>query len=431
MDWKEAYHKFNPMEPLEPGDGRLYKDLFGNFLEDTSTLLSLEKDKNQKFLFSGNCGCGKSTFLNYLETLPDMKKNFFIVKYTIRDILDIDDITHIDLILSLTLQAFTELGKTNAKEIAKAKPLLKGAQELALSLAGLLTKEDERELKKKLGIGAEVGAGIPRLLAWIQAGFFARYQIEKETREIVREHYKPRMTDFLRTINDILGNIQRILKEKYLLILIDGTDRIPSETAMEIFFDNGQYLSMPNSNILFVVDTSISCSSNYSIIVNKIGKERFFPAVKIKEKDGTSSNTTRQNHKMLRKLVFKRMPEDFIEKDALEKVIDMSGGVVRELIRIIQHALFFARGKVSEDDVEKAIIEIRNEYNLSAPYVRILESFRENSDWLQTTEENITGLEPLIRKLLYMPALFQYRNGEDKWYKPYPIFIPWLKQLKH
>lgn len=129
------------------------------------------------------------------------------------------------------------------------------------------------------------------------------------------------------------------------------------------------------------------------------------------------------------------MNQELIDDHALDEAIAMSGGVVRELIRIMNEAIFNAQGKVHKDHVDHAVIDIRNSYNLFAHHVRILKEVRKNPDWFQTSAElsalteETTKNESTFLELLHMPALFQYRNGEDKWYKPYPIFIPWLDKL--
>ena len=429
MDWTEAYHKFDPMEPLEASDLRLYPELFGGFLDTVAARILLNRDKNQKLLLSGHVGCGKSTFLNLLTERDDMKKNFFTVKYSIKDVLDPNDTNHIDLLLSFTIQTFIAAQESNKVKIDKE--LLKKLDELAKEIQGLIIREEETSRKKKREIGFETKAGVnlPALILWFKSAFFARYKIENETRESIRKYYKPRMTDLLNTITELLNRVQASLN-KPLLILIDDTDKIyPIERALEIFFDNGQYLAKPPSNIVFMVDTAISCSSKFPVIKANIGDEEFFPAIKVIEQNNSFSPTTNANRKMLRELVLRRISEELIEEQALKRATEMSGGVVRELIRILQEAIFNARGRVREDHVDYAVIKIRNGYNLFAEHVKILKAVLQDPNWFQTAMEDTIKLESILLELLHMPALFQYRDGEDKWYRPYPIFIPLLEKL--
>ena len=133
---------------------------------------------------------------------------------------------------------------------------------------------------------------------------------------------------------------------------------------------------------------------------------------------------------LLKKLTYKRIPPSFIDDKALDKAIALSGGVVREFIRILQESVFYAKGKVNLHHINSAATNIRNKYNLYGQHTRLLKKILDNPTWLQETSEDVTQYEQIIRLLLWMPALFQYRNGEDKWYRPYPVFIEWLKTLK-
>jgi len=428
MDWKEIYKNLDPMEPLTPGDPRLEIDLFKNYIHNVAQLILLGKNTNQKILFSGNIGCGKSTFLNLLAERPEIKNELFVVKYSLKDILDPNDISHIDILLSIALQTFETIAQFNKKSVSKN--LIKNVNKLALQIQGLLVQEEETVKSKSLSAQAEGGLSLSDLLHWIRAGLFARIQLEKETRETVRKYFRPRMTDFLNAVNEILFQISVNLKNRDLLILIDDTDKIPPEIALDIFLGNGTHFSKVKSNLFFVADTSLSCFPKYSIIVNQIGKEEFFPALKIIEKDGSQSKITEKNFQLLSRLISKRIPDENIAPEAKKKAIEMSGGVVRELIRILQEAIFQAQGRINMDHVNHAIISIRNKYTLFGKHVMALQKILENPDWLQTTTEDINSIEPTIRELLWMPALFQYRNGEDKWYRPYPIFIEWLNNLK-
>lgn len=428
VSWQEVYHQFDPTEPLRADDPRLHPELYGSFLETVATRLIVNKDKNLKLLLSGHIGCGKSTFLNLLKERPDIQEHFLPVKYSIRDVLDPNDTHHVDILLSLTLQTIVALHEAGIKADRKLTDKL---QEINRELTGVIQKErvETRGQKRRSGVELKAGAGLNAFVSWVKGTLFARFQIENDTRDTVRTHFKPKMTDFLRTINDILTRVQASLGKRHLLILIDDTDKIPPDRGLEVFFENGQHLSTPEASIVFMIDTSLSCSSKYAAIVAKIGGEEFFPAVKTRERDGTESQTTRANIEMLKRLVRKRGGTDFLEDGALSKAVEMSGGVVRELVRILQEVIFHARGNARQDHVDYAIVKIRNGYNLYSEHVRVLRLLAGNPNWFQTAQEDTARLESTLLDLLYMPALFQYRDGEDKWYRPYPIFIPWLQKL--
>jgi energy-coupling factor transporter ATP-binding protein EcfA2 len=427
--WVEIYQSLNPNEPLKPGDKGLFKELYINdFSRSVKKKLLHNINSNYKLLLSGHNGCGKSTFLNILAEEQDIKDKFQLIRYSVKDILDVNDIDHIDLLLSIVVQAINSLpdGKLD-----KAAELKKQAEDFGKVLHGLVVTENEDVFLRQYGVDASGGIGARGgFLGFLQGGLFTKYKVEGDKRIKVREHFTKNITDFVSFINRVLLQVRSLL-DKEPLILIDDTDKIPPDIGLKVFFDNGHHLAKPDIKIVFVVDVSLSTSSKYSIIQSKLGEEEFFPAIKVLEKDGKTSEATEKNVKTLKRLVWERIPKDYISDvtpdDALEYVIRLSGGVVRELIRLLNHAIFNAEGKIEKDNVSYALYKIANVYNFYGQHTKIMKETLTNPDWY--TEGIKPEDEAVFLQLLHMPAIFQYRNGDMKWYRPYPIFIDWLKKL--
>ena len=422
--WQDVYHYLDPKEPLDASDKRLEKKLYINdFFNSIKEVLMLNKDRNHKLLLSGHTGCGKSTFLNLLSVEEEIKNCFHIVIYSIKDILDPNDIDHIDLLLTITIKTLASLPD---KKIATCKDLEKKVIALANELKGVvehleLENKDKKEIK---GIDTSIGIS---LLEFFKVKFFQKYQFEKETRIEIRKHFKAKITDFLSLINSIILEVETLLNKK-LLILIDDTDKIPPEKGLEIFRDNGHHIAAPITNIILVIDVSISTSSKYASIISRFNGGEFFPAIKVIEKNSTNSDKTRENRAILKDLILKRIPPEMIDEEALVDAIKLSGGVVRELIRILQYAILNAKGKIGNDNVDFAQSKLANEFNLYGKHTKILSKILADPDWL-SKEKIDENEEAIVLELLHMPALFQYRNGDIKWYRPYPVFIDWIKKL--
>jgi hypothetical protein len=111
------------------------------------------------------------------------------------------------------------------------------------------------------------------------------------------------------------------------------------------------------------------------------------------------------------------MDANLMDSLALEDAITYSGGVFREMARIMRTAIGRARrrkaGKVESSDVEAAATEIRNEYRriLDKDDLEILKKVNENN----RLEYN-DRLTPLLQLL----ALLEYRNGEN-WCDVHPV----------
>lgn len=105
---EHAYINFDQIRPIEPNgeDAKFHIDLNAKSVKRLLLDLKLQARQNLKILFSGHKGCGKSTQINYLAATPEINADFLVVKYSIQDLLNPDDLDHIDLLVSMALKAY-------------------------------------------------------------------------------------------------------------------------------------------------------------------------------------------------------------------------------------------------------------------------------------------------------------------------------------
>jgi hypothetical protein len=125
----------------------------------------------------------------------------------------------------------------------------------------------------------------------------------------------------------------------------------------------------------------------------------------------------REGYQTLRRFVHVRIDPNLIDGLALEDAISYSGGVFREMARIMRTAIGRARRrkavKVDIVDVEWATTEIRNEYR------RILD--KEDIEILKRVhQQNRLEYDDRLRPLLQLLAILEYRNGEN-WCDIHPV----------
>ena len=104
----EAYRACNPDKPLPPDDDR-YVDLTANRgvkqIAGTITrnIARSEQDAQLKILFTGHRGSGKTTELLRLQhTLEE--KQFFTIYMDIEELLNVDDLDHLDVLVVIAKQ---------------------------------------------------------------------------------------------------------------------------------------------------------------------------------------------------------------------------------------------------------------------------------------------------------------------------------------
>ena len=148
------------------------------------------------------------------------------------------------------------------------------------------------------------------------------------------------------------------------------------------------------------------------------------PNISITKREDRSPN--KEGRAAMREFVAKRMSLDLIDEDAVKHAITISGGLFREMARIIRDAAdnAIARGeeRIEKQDVEEAESEIRNEFR------RMLET--EDYEALEEIYKTrkLRGAE-ICAKLLHNLSILEYRNKEN-WCDIHPVIIPLIEGEK-
>ena len=432
--WQDVYRRLDPMEPLKRRDDRLEEGLYADdFYAAVRDKLLLDATGRYKLLLSGHVGCGKSTLLNLLASDEDLTDRFHLVKFSIQrgdsdgedrrqELLDPNDMDHIDLLLALVTRAVTSVDESQFESL---EPLATEAKELADRLHGLITDQSSELRLHQDRVDAEVGAGLS-VFEFLKARLFFHYRYEEERRQAVRQYCKTHITELLDSIDRLLTELSAGLG-KDLLILVDDTDKMPPELSRKTFLENGHHLARPQANILFMVDLSLATHPRFRTVQDKFSAE-LFPALKLQEKDGGQSSGSRANRDTLGRVLDHRVPRALIADPARSAAIELSGGVVRELIRLLQYAVFHAKSTIEPRHIDQARNRMANQFALYAQHTHILRSVLNDPDWVAKGLDHEKD-EAILLELLAMPALFEYRNGDFKWHRPFPVLIDYLRQL--
>jgi hypothetical protein len=150
------------------------------------------------------------------------------------------------------------------------------------------------------------------------------------------------------------------------------------------------------------------------------------PCIRTWENDADRSSC-REGIETLRRLVQRRFPPDGIERllgpgwtETLDRLITLSGGHFRDLLRLFREVVLGARSLPAEAEVvERAIIEVRSSF-LPIPV--------EDAQWLnQIASERATPLRgdsaeeaSRLTKFLDTHLVLYLRNGEE-WYDVHPL----------
>jgi GTPase SAR1 family protein len=342
-DLKDIYHLFNPDKALFNDELRKYYVEIDQNETNIKELqirleLGLETHEPIKLLFTGHRGSGKTTALNRLVT--KLNERFFIVNYNVFDLLDNNDITYTDILFSILTKI---LEKSKKDDIELEKSLSKRAEKWGSSI----TKTTTSDKSKEGGIGVNIPLYFLEILGKMRS--------QTTTREEIRKEIEPRVSELIGIINDTVAEIEKTGKQ--VLIIIDNLEKIDSAKALALFYDHGTQLSQPMCKIIYTFPISLKSSEKFTQIKINFSDVIIHPNIKIQEKDGKPYPGGRG---FMKEIVSKRISVDLFDPDALEYIIDMSGGVAREYVRIIRDSALRAitRGKKS---ITKAVaVEVVN-----------------------------------------------------------------------
>jgi hypothetical protein len=403
-DFDRAWLNFEldlPLKPDKSGKANpFYIDRPGNPIAELTDALLAPFYRPPKFFFSGHRGCGKSTELLHLLSNPEIHKKYWPINFSIREEADIIDIDFRDVLLAIGGRLFREYRKRGGE---LPDQLLKELN----NWKGKVEKEISTVLDGRLS-SVEMSAQVDAFFA--NAGL--KMKLEPATRVELRQVIETDITGLIAIINHIATAIYT--KERLIpLILIDDMDKPALEKARAIFHDRREIMMQPNCAIVYTVSSALFYSKEFDSIRDQA---LFLPNIYLHAPMQPDLHHE-VGYQTLRKFVHLRMESSLIEDDALELAVTYSGGVFRELARIMRTAIGRARrrkaARLDCSDIEWAAVEIRNEYRriLDKDDLKLLKKVTENNR-LEYSEQ--------LRPLMQLLALLEYRD-EDNWCDVHPV----------
>lgn len=410
-DFDRAWLNFEldlPLKPTQEGcHNPFYIDRPGNPIAELIDALVAPFYRPPKFFFSGHRGCGKSTELLHLMSNTEIQKKYWPINFSIREETDIIDIDFRDVLLAIGGRLYREYRKKGGELPEQLLKELDGWR-------GKVEKKVTTILDGRLS-NFELGASIDAFFA--NAGL--KMKLEPATRVELRQIVETDITGLIAIINHIVAAIYST-ERRIPLLLIDDMDKPDLEKARTIFHDRREIMIQPNCAIVYTVSSALFYSKEFDAIRDQA---LFLPNINLHPNQSPEDHLA-VGYQTLKRFVSLRMSPDLIEPDALELAITYSGGVFRELARVLRTSLGSARRRkgdiIEVADVESAANEIRNEYR------RILD--REDMKYLKKIKSS-KQLEyhERLRPLLQLLAVLEYRD-EENWCDVHPVLRKMLNE---
>ena len=418
----DAYNAVNPDVPLYEGeDDPRYVDLTDvRGSDDLATLIARRIRRSDrasspaftKLLFTGHRGCGKTTELFRLKRKLEAQ-GYFVVYFDVEEELDIADVSYLDVLVTLVEETEQQLRESEVMSIELNPELLENIARWfgETVITEEQSRDTERTLETEYGLGIETPALV---LAKMLAAVRGEIKSSSRKRETYRRQLERNVRGLITFINDLLDDTQFRLKERGsagLVVVVDGLEKViyreigeEKRSSHEILFvEHGEQLKAPRCHTIYTVPLSLLFNRN----MTQVFPDGYFvvPMVKITEENG---NECRDGRESLYQVVARRVGVEsiFENADLVRQLVEMSGGHVRDLLRLVRYAFDYTDERVEPAQVERACQSLINEYDR---LVRDEDLPRLHQVHRERRAPTDTGFSLLLFNLLVL----EYRNGQS------------------
>ena len=429
-----AQLKYNePLEPMDPlwedtspgrdlGYDRMYKSLGvdASASDPKDWILRAEHSRHYG-AFRGHRGSGKSTELRRIRERLHRPALFHVVFLDVLEVLDVNNLQYPDLFLALATRLFGTVKEAGVElEEVYLQPLVQWFQER------VVVSQRLKEFKAGIEAGAEAKGGVP-LIASMFAKLSASLMASSQEKEEVRMVLKSSFPDFARAFNVLAAHVKARLqtagKARSLLFIIDGTDRLDRDDSRAFFFDDVHQLQQLDGLFVYGMPIAlVATDGNVSLAFDHVTK---VPSLKLRDKHdprGPIPPIEEPCMRVLRNIILKRAPAPLFDPDpvvtgdwgTVDRLAEMCGGHLRDLVRLMDYAFQCATGdRFDRRSVDLAVSKLATDYK------RILEP--EDFGLLVEIDRAGKGHVPSserTRKLLFNLALLEYN---DFWWQSHPV----------
>jgi len=382
-------------------------------LEELAALVEDSPSQSSKIIFSGHTGCGKSTLLAALA--KRFHDRFFVVRFSIANTIENADVNHITILFAIALKIMQEAEIQSIKISPKIKEGL-------LNWFAKKTKTEELKVAGEANIGAKILDVIGLKL-----------QVDAVVRHEIKQEFERKVSELVAKLNEVAA-FANAASKKPILVIIDDIDKLDISVIRDVFINNIKALFLPNFQIIYTLPISALHDKDILPVLETETSDRIVPMRVLKlyvrgdsrKPDGTPVPKVVTT---LEQVLSKRIDLELFEPEALQKAIVYSGGVLREVIRVVQQCCRIclrqlrslsedadvSKLKISLEVVEEAANNLRLQMSrpLGKVDYEILKTVYQNYAPDDSRDKEFLGL------LKGLPVL-EYRNARE-WHDVHPL----------
>ncbi len=393
-------------------------------------VLTRDPGAQTKLLLAGHAGSGKSTEL--VKLVDELGDRFFVVSFSVLQECNLVSLPVEDLLVVMMERLVFACDKADmAGSFSESKAVEEVYQWFA--------RETETTLQQR-ELGTELAAGVDTSHSYLGklAGLLGKWKNwirhksgrSKKT-ELVRPH---RLSELTERCNLLIGDVQNALAkdEKTLLVIIEDADKMNLADARRIFIEQPRVLADLGTNLICTIPIFLLHSPDREAL-EPLFDDMVLPMPKVFEFDRRPCEKGRA---VIRQIIERRMSIDLIEDEALTQLIEMTGGVLRDVFEVLVIAAEAAESMHERKRQPEPRINAQNiRYGLNrrkSEYARSISTINLPSEWKLKNDDLYARLKELAKKplrilptdhcamvLLQSKAVIEY-NGEQ-WFDVHPL----------
>ena len=326
-----------------------YLDKFEYQLHIDENKLVSPTENFVKIVFSGYRGSGKTLELRrfqekinhpdrYLSILVEIEKELEVARFQPEDFFVL-------IITKLVERLYEEKIEFDSKVL----------EEIQTSwISDTVVEKTEKKSISDTHTG-EIGFTFKALLK-LGANLKSTFANETDEATSIRQNVKTNFTILIDQLNIVLEDIRSSLRNNPniaddILFILDGSEKISKSTYEELFIDREYLINKLNLNLICAIPIYTFYNIHHKTALNSYF-ESTLPMIRVSDK----------NRALLKEIITKRIDEQlFFDEDVLEHIVQMSGGSIRQMLRIVNRAIIDALGaKITMDSLQKTIEALSN-----------------------------------------------------------------------
>lgn len=399
------------------GDTMEYRtsDKYSSPIEDIFDICR-DSEEYSACLLLGHKGCGKSTELNRMsEKLMNAGHSVKVI-YCRTD-LDLFNIVYSDLFI-LMGEALLEIAEETGCDIKNK--VLEDIKNFWNEGTETMISQKLEKASLETGMAVEtkgILVGILNVFAKIKADL----KYNEETRKEYRRKISVRSSEWVRILGNVADEIAEKADGKKPVIIFEDLDKLNPEDVSKLFYNYEAVLSGMPFPVIYTFPIGLSYDARFSTMESYF-VTKTLPMIKIATID---DEPFEDGINVITEIVTKRADLNLFEPRVIRRLIECTGGCLRDLFNVINASAKRAERRDSEtismEDARRALEEIKMSLTRrieEKDYKFLLNIYNGNKEQIEDRE--------MLLKMLQASVVLEY-NGK-RWHNVHPLVVDFFKE---